>query len=239
MAFRDRIESRDFAKMPQEYRDLLIRVLTIQSDCEIGGPNVYARRWMLQAPTADDMHRVARIVAEEIDHYRKFAGLLADLGVDVSYLLHRDNSERLVDAFHEKDPPTWADVAAFCALIDRVGRYQGEEFYNSSHLPLDTILPSIMQEEVGHIAFGVQKLRELCQTAEGAAEAQAAVDRWLPRGLDMFGRANSRRSERYLYWGLKRRTNEEARREYIAEVEPQIAALGLQVPDRLVGRRYL
>ncbi len=239
MAFTDRIQREDFAKMPQEYRDLLIRVLTIQSDCEIGGPNVYARRWMLRAPTADDMHRVARIVAEEIDHYRKFSGILADLGVDVSYLLHRDNSERMVDAFREQDPPTWADVAVFCGLIDRVGRYQGEEFFHSSYLPLDTILPGIMQEEVGHIAFGVQKMQELCRTEEGAAATQAALDRWVPRGLDMFGRAESRRSERYLYWGLKRRTNEQARQEYRAEITTVIHNLGLRVPDTATNRVHV
>jgi ring-1,2-phenylacetyl-CoA epoxidase subunit PaaA len=239
MAFTDRIEREDFTKMPHEYQDLLTRVLTIQSDCEIGGPNVYARRWMLQAPTADDMHRVARIVAEEIDHYRKFAGVLAGIGVDVSYLLHRRNSERMLDAFHEDDPPTWADVAAFCALIDRVGRYQGEEFYHSSYRPLDSILPSIMQEEVGHIAFGVQKLQELCKTAEGAWAAQVAVDRWVPRGLDMFGRAESRRAERYLYWGLKRRTNEQGRQEYLAEITTLIENLGLKMPDVAAHRVYV
>lgn len=238
MAFTDRIEREDFHKMPKEYQDLLIRVLTIQSDCEIGGPNVYARRWMLKAPTADDMYRVARIVAEEIDHYRKFARILADLDVDVSYLLHRDNSERMLEAFHEQDPPTWGDVAAFCALIDRVGRYQGEEFINSSYRPLDTILPSVMQEEVGHVAFGVQKLKELCATPAGREEAQAAIDRWLPRGLDMFGRSQSKRAERYIYWGLKHRTNEQARQEYLQEVTALIDELGLRMPDITVGRHY-
>ncbi len=239
MPFTDRIRREEFHKMPQEYQELLIRVLTIQSDCEIGGPNVYARRWMLAAPTADDMHRIARIVAEEIDHYRKFAAILTDLDVDVSYLLHRDNSERILNAFHEKDPPTWGEVAAFCALIDRVGRYQGEEFHDSSYQPLDSILPSIMQEEAGHIAFGVQKLQELCRTPEGAADAQAAVDKWVPIGLDMFGRANSRRSERYLYWGLKRRTNEQARQEYRAEITTLIDNLGLRMPDAAARREYV
>ena len=36
--FTDRIEPKDFGKMPEEYRDLLTRLLTIQADCEIGGP---------------------------------------------------------------------------------------------------------------------------------------------------------------------------------------------------------
>ncbi len=239
MAFTDRIQAEDFVKMPREYQELLTRVLTIQADCEIGGPMVYAEKWMLHGPSADDIWRVTRIVAEEVDHFRKFARVLALVGLDISPLLRKASSERLVAAFREKDPPTWADVAAFCAFIDRVGRYQVEEFADSSFLPLDRILQPIMREEIGHIAFGVEKLKQLCQTEEGKAQAQDAVDRWLPRGLDMFGRSASRRSERYLYWGLKRRPNAEAREAYVAEVTPVLAELGLDLPDPEKDRAYL
>ena len=38
--FTDKIELKDFDKMDAEYKDLLGRVLTIQSDCEIGGPHL-------------------------------------------------------------------------------------------------------------------------------------------------------------------------------------------------------
>jgi hypothetical protein len=42
--FNDKIEVRDFDKMDAEYKDLLARVLTIQSDCEIGGRTSMLRR---------------------------------------------------------------------------------------------------------------------------------------------------------------------------------------------------
>ena len=32
-----------------------------------------------------------------------------------------------MDAFRVPEAPTWADVAAFCCLIDRVGKLQIEE----------------------------------------------------------------------------------------------------------------
>jgi 1,2-phenylacetyl-CoA epoxidase catalytic subunit len=54
----------------------------------------------------------------------------------------------------------------------------------------------------------------------------------------MFGNSGSKRSERYRYWGLKRRTKAEARAEYISEVNPLIEEMGLQVPDPNVGRLY-
>ncbi len=237
--FNDKVTPEDFGKMPPEYKDLLIRLLTIQADCEIGGPHIYVDHWTLRAPTVDDQWRVARIAAEEIDHCRKMLRLLGLIGIDRSDILVRPRSQREVDAF-KQDMTTWADFAAFGMLIDKVGEYQLEEMIGSSYLPIDDALPTILREEKGHVTYGAQQLEKLIASGpDGTASAQAAVDRWYVTGLDMFGRSGSARTERYIEWGLKRRTNEEARRLYIAEVEPQIAALGLRVPDRLEGRQYL
>src|SRR5581483_5111984 len=110
--FTDRVDSKDFQKMPEEYRDLVVRLLTIQADCEIGGPHVYGPQWFLDAPTADDMFRLTHILAEEVDHFRAMHGLLQSIGVDRTDLLRRPNSERFLEAFRTTDVPTWADVAA-------------------------------------------------------------------------------------------------------------------------------
>jgi 1,2-phenylacetyl-CoA epoxidase catalytic subunit len=236
--FNDRIEPQDVAKMPEEYRDLLVRLLTIQADCEIGGPNVYGRRWFLNAPSADDMFRVTHILAEEIDHFRQMNGLLREIGVDRSALLYRSSAERSVDAFRVTDVPTWADVAAFCCLIDRVGRFQIEELVGSSFRALDKVLPRIMQEELGHVGYGTARLTALAADPTTHDAAQAAVTRWYPRALDSFGRSGSWRAERFIEWGLKHRRNEEARRAYIAEVGPVIAAMGLVVPAEDYDRHF-
>jgi ring-1,2-phenylacetyl-CoA epoxidase subunit PaaA len=237
--FTDRIQAKDVAKMPEEYRDLLVRLLTIQADCEIGGPNVYGRQWFLSAPTADDMFRVTHILAEEIDHFRHMDRLLRLIGVDRSDLLTRSNSERFLEAFRVTDVPTWADVAAFCSLVDRVGRYQLEEMDGSSFEPLDSILPLIMHEELGHIGYGTARLADLAADPVTRTDAQAAVDRWYPRALDMFGRTGSRRAEQFIKWGLKHRPNEVARRDYIVEVGPVLERMGLTVPPEDLNRHYL
>ena len=39
--------------------------------------------------------------------------------------------------------------------------------------------------------------------------------------------------------GLKKRTNGKMREDYIAEMDPKISAIGLRVPDKLAGRKYL
>jgi ring-1,2-phenylacetyl-CoA epoxidase subunit PaaA len=225
--------------MPDEYRDLLVRLLTIQADCEIGGPHVYGPQWFLNAPSADDMFRLTHIIAEELDHFRGMFRLLNDLGVDRSDLLRRANTERDLEAFRVTDVPSWADVATFCCLVDRVGRFQVEEMVGSSYQPLDTVLPQIMREEVGHVGFGTARLTELAANPETKAAAQAAVDRWYPMALDMFGRTGSWRANRFIEWGLKHRLNEEARGDYINEVGPVLERMGLVVPPKERGRHYL
>jgi 1,2-phenylacetyl-CoA epoxidase catalytic subunit len=55
----------------------------------------------------------------------------------------------------------------------------------------------------------------------------------------MFGRSDSERSNRYCHWGLKRRSNTQARWEFKKEVDPLIQDMGLTVPDPVAGRQYL
>lgn len=237
--FTDKIELKDVDKMDPEFRDLLGRVLTIQADCEIGGPHLYVEKMLPAAPTKLDQLIIARTAAEEIDHFRKVARVAGDMGVDVSFVLSQPNEKRFVDTFRGLIT-TWEDNSVFGFLIDRVGRYQLEEFYDCSYLPLQRILPDIVTEELGHIDYGYNKTRELLSKGDEQKErVQRAIDYWYVRALDMFGRSGSKRAERYRYWGLKRRTNEQAREDYINEVNPILLSLGLKIPDPLKGRRYI
>src|SRR5207247_4047342 len=238
-SFTDKIESADVAKMPAEYQTLLKRVLAIQADCEIGGPHLYVRSILPDAPTKVDRLIVARTAAEEADHYRKVARLAGEVGEDVSALLRRPNRERYVNAFRGTIT-SWEDFAVFGFLIDRVGRYQLEEFIGCTYKPLERILPEIMKEEIGHIGYGQSKTTELAAKGDEAREkVQRALNFWYVKALDMFGRSDSTRDQRYLYWGLKRRTNAQARDEFIQEVNPLIEKIGLEIPDPLRGRQYL
>jgi ring-1,2-phenylacetyl-CoA epoxidase subunit PaaA len=237
--FTDKVTAADVPKMDSEYQDLLRRVLAIQADCEIGGPHLYVADILLNAPTASDKLIVARTAAEEIDHYRKIAKIAGHIGLDVSYVLEWPNQKRYVEAFRGQIS-SWEDYAVFGFLIDRVGGYQLDEFTGCSFQPLDEILPQVLTEEAGHIAHGTNTTAELAQRDEESHRCiQQAVNFWYPTALDMFGLSHSRRSERYMYWGLKRRTNEQARQEYIAEVTPLIETMGLEVPETESARHFV
>jgi 1,2-phenylacetyl-CoA epoxidase catalytic subunit len=93
---------------------------------------------------------------------------------------------------------TWEDFAVFGFLIDRVGRYQLEEFVGCTYKPLERILPQIMKEEVGHIGYGQSKTTELAAKGDESKErVQKVIDFWYIKALDMFGRSDSARDRRY------------------------------------------
>src|SRR5439155_2882483 len=153
--------------------------------------------------------------------------------------LSRPNRERYVNAFRGTIT-SWEDFAVFGFLIDRVGRYQLEEFIGCSYAPLERLLPDVINEELGHIDYGHTKTAEFAARGGRDKERiQGVIDAWYPKALDMFGNTGSRRSERYRHWGLKRRTNAQTREEYMREVDPLIRARGLTVPDPTVGREFV
>ena len=237
--FEDKIEREDLEKLPAEYKELLERVLTIQADCEIGGPHLYVKDILPTAPSQVNQLIVARTAAEEMDHYRKIAKLAGDIGTDTSFLLSIPNQKRSLEAFRGVIK-TWEDFAVFGFLIDRVGRYQLEEFLDCSYLPLQRILPEILKEEIGHIGFGTNQTAELAAKGDEERErVQRSVDFWYIKALDMFGRSDSERSNRFCHWGLKRRSNSQARWEFIKEVGPIIQGMGLTVPDPIKDRKFL
>ena len=100
--FTDKVEARDIDKLDPEYRKLLAHVLTIQADCEIGGPHLYVEKMLPAAPTRLDRSIVARRAAEEIDRFRKVARVAGDIGVDVSFVLSQPNEKRFVRRFAER-----------------------------------------------------------------------------------------------------------------------------------------
>src|SRR6476659_465588 len=227
--FEDKVDREELDKMPSEYKELLERVLTIQADCEIGGPHLYVKDILPSAPSKTDQLMVARTAAEEMDHFRKIARVAGEMGMDVSFVLSQPNQKRYLDAFRGIIN-TWEDFAVFGFLIDRVGRYQLEEFLDCSYLPLQRILPEILKEEIGHIGFGTNQTAELAAKGDEERErAQRSLNFWYVKGLDMFGRSDSERSNRFCHWGLKRRSNSQARWEFQKEVDRIIPSIGLTV----------
>ncbi len=232
-------------EIPAEMRKLLVKLMVVQADTEFASIQQH-RPWLDRAPTLEDRWIESRIVADEARHGLQACRILRDFGEEgqryIDELLAKREGEHKLDAFNMKFD-AWSDVGAFTCFVDRVGVYQLRAFQECSYGPLARAMPLMLSEEQLHLNFGASVLRRMVQDgpkyAGTPAEAQAAVNKWYPRALDMFGHSNSETSRRAIEFGLKRWTNEEARERYIREVGGLVGHLGLELPPPEVDRHVL
>ncbi len=232
-------------EVPAEMRKLLVKLMVVQADTEFASVQQH-RPWLDRAPTLEDRWIEARIVADEARHGLQACRILRDFGEEgqrwIDELLTKHEGEHKLDAFNMKFD-RWSDVGAFTCFVDRVGVYQLRAFQECSYGPLARAMPLMLSEEQLHLNFGGSVLRRMVQEAEryygSPEEAQAAVNKWYPRALDMFGHSQSETSRRAIEFGLKRWTNEEARRRYIEEVSGLVRSVGLELPPEGFDRHVL
>jgi 1,2-phenylacetyl-CoA epoxidase catalytic subunit len=231
--------ARNDPEMPEEFRQMLVKLLLNEHLENNGNPEYrkilanIANAGLRFAPHGRAMEIEAEIVRQEVAHGQIVADLLEGLGVD-------PNREMPIKQYAFHIPlEDWIDLAWFHALIDRVGLYVGVEWAGSPYEPLAEVSPQLEADEEFHTKAGFRHLAEICATAQGKAAAQERLKKWWPAALDMFGRSNSVNAPVYVKWGIKMHTNEELRQRYIAEALPEIASLGLEVPDHLANRRFV
>jgi len=225
--------------LPDEYRQLLYKVLKVAADTETS--LLFPETDWLQhiidlAPTPEERIRITRLYWEELNHGWLFYKIWQDLGVTPMASDYATNREIY---FADTSLDTWTDVALMNCLADRVGLYQYRNMEGCTYKPLARIVPKIGKDEVGHAAMGYETLKALCARPEARRVAQEKLATWYPVALDMFGRSDSRREGAYMEWGLKKHRNEELRQAYIREVRPLLEGLGLEVPDERAHRRFL
>jgi 1,2-phenylacetyl-CoA epoxidase catalytic subunit len=232
-------------ELDPDFAKLVVKLMVVQADTEFASIQQH-RPWLDRAPTLEDRWIESRIVADEARHGLQACRILRDFGEAgqkyIDELLSKREGQHKLDAFNMPFD-TWADVGAFTCFVDRVGVYQLRAFQECSYGPLARAMPLMLSEEQLHLNFGSSVLRRMVHDgpkyAGSAAEAQAAVNKWYPRALDMFGHSNSETSRRAIEYGLKRWTNEEARARYIAEVTALAKSVGLELPPPEFDRHVL
>ena len=88
-----------------------------------------------------------------------------------------------------------------------------------------------MPEEKFHAQFGLDFCIDLVGTEEGRAKVQRAVNGLYPEAPKFFGASGSKNNEIYRKYGLKLRSNEDMRADYIARARSTVAPLGITLPE--------
>jgi ring-1,2-phenylacetyl-CoA epoxidase subunit PaaA len=243
----EKIESPD--EMTEEYRENLIHLMTMQADSELAGAFGYVP-WIQKAPTIDEKLIVANIVKDEVRHATAIYRLLRELGVPVDEMvaqndymyrvamsegaglgMQRITRDKRVNIFYYPID-TWADFVMFNFTMDRGAGHQLEDALHCSYGPWARAMVSIMKEEVMHIHHGDLWVERFAKgTAEQQAEIQAALDRWYPRVMNIFGRPHTPKNQLYRKLGLKLRDNQEVREAFVNDIRPKLDAWGLRLPE--------
>jgi ring-1,2-phenylacetyl-CoA epoxidase subunit PaaA len=228
--------------LPADYKDLLVRMLSIQSRIEseyMLAPERTLMKPLKLAPTPEDKAEYAAFWSDEVRHASYWMNLLDGLGVKVDDAFMA--TPMPIYIFELRDQAEdWIEYGLFSFFADRQGAYMGYEWVGCSYEPLARIAERVHKEELGHAALGYRFMRRyLAREGErGRAKLIGHLAKWYPAGLDMFGKSGSKRQFDYLRFGLRRRTNEQMRDEFTAEVDNLLRKLEIPIPDAGAGRRF-
>lgn len=230
----------EFLAMPQEYRDLVIRQLSKHTEGELSGADDYTLIFYPLAPNVYEKVVCCDRAKEELDHFELGAAVLKDIGVDLSYLLGTKLEDRDMYATEGvKEINNWIERGLFSFIGEDAVMYHLLEMRESSYKPLGDMLESVIRDEKIHIAHGFRIIRDICKTESGRRDVQSNLARMWPATLDLFGSSSSKTSALYLKWGLRQRSNQEARERFIAHAKDKLHQLGLEPPDDHEHRKFL
>jgi len=232
-------------QMPAEYRQTLLKIIYALASTEFASVEQH-QPWLNKGPTAEDRYIQSQICADEAHQGFIDCRLLRSFGPEGEQLADKLLAAKMGEhPLHAFNVPfeSWADVCGFCFLMDHVAWYHLRAFEDSSFAPFAREMTTMVHEERFHASFGAKRIRDLVQNARyqelakaGPAQAQQAVDKWYPHSLDTFGAANSKFSDLAVGYGIRRWGNEELRQMCKADLDAQIVAAGLAVPDSARGR---
>ncbi len=222
--------TQDFAQQSPEYRNSIEKLVVSHAINELQGARVFDEPAVALAPHPYAKWLTCRVAMEEYGHHCKFFDLGRQIGIDEDRMLPEKTAKKPLSMF---DFPltTWEEFVAIKAFGDLAEILQVEDLLHCSFLPLRNLARSTMPEEKFHHDFGMQFGRELLKDPESKARFQAAVNRVFPVVPAFFGASRSKNNAIFREFGIKLRTNEDMRADYVARASAAAADLGLTLPE--------
>jgi ring-1,2-phenylacetyl-CoA epoxidase subunit PaaA len=190
-----------------EYVTAVGKVIASHVRNELAGASVFDEPAIALAPNPREKWLACRIAMEEYGHHLRFQRLATDLELP--------SSEGPPLSVFEFELTTWTEFVVLKAIVDLAEVVLMDELVECTYLPLRQLADRLMPEERFHVSFGAVRTKELAQQPEHRAAVQKAVDELVVFTLPFFGRSRSSNNETFRRWGIKRRTNDEARAEFI------------------------
>ena len=228
----EKIEPGDW--MPGAYRKQLIRMISQHAHSEVVGM-LPEGAWITHAPSLRRKMILLAKVQDEAGHGQYLYHAAETLGA---------TREEMVDALltgrakyssiFNYPSLTWADVGMIGWLVDGAAIKNQTMLARCSYGPYSRAMVRICTEETFHHKQGKEMVIRYAQgTPKQREMAQDALDRWWWPSMMMLGPhdADSSNTTQLMRWGVKTKTNDEVRQEFINEHAPELLEAGLSIPD--------
>lgn len=214
---------------PEEYRTALRKIVRSHAVNELYGAQVFDEPAIALAPTPYAKWLTCRVAMEEYGHHVRFRELGQQMGIPEAEMTPSGKKPLSIFEFPLK---TWEEFCVIKLLADLAEILQVEDLLQCTFHPLRNLARMTMPEERFHAQFGKDFCTELCQTSEGRAHVQDAINRYFPMLPAFFGKSGSKNNELFRRFGIKQRPNEDMRADFLARARALVEDhLKLKLPD--------
>lgn len=228
----EKIEPGDW--MPKEYRRQLIRMISQHAHSEVVGM-LPEGAWITRAPTLKRKMILLAKVQDEAGHGQYLYHAAETLGISREEMLDALlNGKAKYSNIFNYPTLSWADIGTIGWLVDGAAILNQTMLARCSYGPYSRAMVRICMEENFHKKQGQEMVILLSQgTKEQRAMIQDSINRWWWPTLMMFGPhdSDSTNSEVLMRWGIKTKTNDELRQDFINQMVPDLQILGIELPD--------
>ncbi len=214
---------------PPDYRTAVRKIVRSHAVNELYGAQVFDEPAIALAPTPYAKWLTCRVAMEEYGHHVRFRELGERIGIPLQEM---SPSVKQPLSIFEFPLETWEEFCVIKLLADLAEILQVEDLLACTFHPLRNLARMTMPEERFHAQFGKDFCTELCQTPEGRAKVQDAINRYYPYLPAFFGKSGSKNNELYRAFGIKQRSNEEMRADYVERARALVEDhLKLKLPE--------
>ncbi len=225
-----KVETTDW--MPEEYRKALIRFIEMHANSELMGV-LPERDWIMRAPTIHRKLALTAKIQDEAGHAELLYRLVEDLGKSRNACLEDlvAGKGKFHNTFHYATQ-TWADVGMIAWLVDAAAIVSQHALRDCSYAPYARTMQKICWEESFHMMHGRDIIITMMNGTEQQRQmAQDALNRWWPALMVFHGPDTPAEKDKDIQWGIKTKTNEELRQEFLNTQVPRLREIGLVIPD--------
>ncbi len=228
----EKIEPGDW--MPDEYRRQLIRMISQHAHSEVVGM-LPEGGWITMAPSLRRKLVLLAKVQDEAGHGQYLYHAAETLGISREEMLEALlQGKAKYSSIFNYPATSWADMGVIGWFVDGAAILNQTMLARGSYGPYARAMIRICAEESFHYKQGLEIVLTLSQgTPAQRTMVQDAVRRWWWPTLMMFGPhdAESPNTPTLVRWGIKTRTNDELRQEFVNQTVPDAFTMGLSLPD--------